>query len=89
MTKWQNKECGSCQTKDSGLLTQWASRDHRDASQEMWLLCLVTLIIYGLGQRDHDLLPLLPHLSQEVKRVLLLLLLLLSRFSRVRLCATP
>lgn len=36
----------------------------------MWLLCQVTLIIYSLGKGGHDLLPLLPHLSQEVKRVL-------------------
>lgn len=70
MTKWQNKDCQSCQTKNSGLLTKWACRDHQDVNQEMRLLCLITLIIYGLRQGGHDLLLLLPHLSQEVKRVL-------------------
>ena len=49
MTKWQNKDCQSCQTEDSGLLTKWACRDHRDANQEM-RLCLTTLLSMASGK---------------------------------------
>ena len=49
----------------------------------------ISLIPQSLLDTDHVLIPLLDVSTVKFAESVLLLLLLLSRFSRVRLCATP